>query len=110
MMAVRGALGRRSTAGIACLVDMDARTIQLWVARSGEDGIDGLRDAPGRGKPPRVAYKWIRRVADRLSSRNMLTPQKLQGRIRKKANCGYGHAQRAQDTAQAGILPQASGH
>ena len=86
MMAVRGALGRCSTADIARFVDADERTVRLWVARFDEGGVDGLRDAPGRGRPPRVAYRWIRRTADRLSRRNMLTPRKLQGRIRKKAN------------------------
>ena len=91
MMAVRGALGRCSTVDIARLVDTDGRMIRLWVTRSGEDCIDGLRDAPppsGRGRPPRAACKRIRRAADRLSSRNMLTPQKRQGRIRKKVNYG----------------------
>ena len=108
MMAVRGALGRCSTADIARFVDADERTIRLWMARFDESGIDGLRDAPGRGRPPRVAYRWIKRAADRLSGRNMLTPQKLRDRIRKKANYGYSMRSVRKILRRLGFSPKRS--
>ena len=68
---------------------MDRRTVQLWVARFDEGGIGGLRDAPGRGRPPRAGYGRIRKLADRLAGKNMLTPRKLRNWIRGKLNARY---------------------
>ena len=53
MMAVRGILAGYPTKDAAYFADVDRRTVQLWVARFDEGGIGGLRDAPGRGRPPR---------------------------------------------------------
>ncbi len=66
MMAVRGILAGYPTKDAASFADVDRRTIQLWVARFDEGGIGGLRDAPGRGRPPRAGYGRIRKLADRL--------------------------------------------
>ena len=63
--------------------DVNQRTVQLWVARFNEDGIGGLRDAPGRGRVSCARYGRIRRLADRLAGRNMLTPRKLRNWIRE---------------------------
>ena len=68
---------------------MDRRTVQLWVARFDEGGIGGLRDAPGMGRPPRAGYGRIRKLADRLAGKNMLTPRKLRNWIRWKLNARY---------------------
>ena len=68
---------------------MDRRTVQLWVARFNEDGIGGLRDAPGRGKVSRARYGRIRRLADRLAGKNMLTPRKLRNWIRRRLDARY---------------------
>ena len=108
MMAVRGALGRCSAADITRFVDADERTVRLWVARFDEGDVDGLRDAPGRGRPPRVAYQWIRRAADRPGSRNMLTPRKLQGKIRKKANYRYSMRSVRRILRRPGFSPKRS--
>ena len=60
--------------------------MQLWVTRFDEGGIGGLRDAPGRGRPSRAGYGRIRKLADRLAGKNMLTPRKLRNWIRGKLN------------------------
>ena len=89
MMAVRGILAGYPTKDAAYFADMDRRTVQLWVARFDEGGIGGLRDAPGRGRPPRAGYGRIRKLADRLAGKNMLTPRKLRNWIRGKLNARY---------------------
>ena len=77
MMAVRGIPAGYPTKDAAYFADVDRRTVQLWAARFDENGIGGLRDAPGRGRPPRAGYGRIRKPADRLAGKNMLTPRKL---------------------------------
>ena len=47
MMAVLGVLKGHSARVASDLADVNRRTVQLWVARFDEDGIDGLRNAPG---------------------------------------------------------------
>ena len=89
MMAVRGILAGYPTKDAAYFADVDRRTVQLWVARFDEGGIGGLRDAPGRGRPPRAGYGRIRKLADRLAGRNMLTPRKLRNWICGKLNARY---------------------
>ena len=77
MMAVLGVLKGRSAKIASDFADVDQRTVQLWVARFDEGGIGGLRDAPGRGRASRARYGRIRKLADRLAGKNMLTPRKL---------------------------------
>ena len=77
MMAVMGVLKGHSTRTASDFADVDQRTAQLWVARFNEDNIDGLWDAPGSGRASRARYGRIRRLADRLAGKNMLTPKKL---------------------------------
>ena len=81
MMSVLGVLKSHSTKTASDFADVDRRTVQLLVARFDEGGIGGLRDAPGRGRTPRARYGRIRRLADRLAVRNMLTPRKLRNWI-----------------------------
>ena len=89
MMAVLGVLKGHSTKIASDFADVDQRTVQLWVARFDEDGIGGLRDAPGRGRLPRAGHGRIRKLTDRLAGKNMLTPRKLRNRIRGKLNARY---------------------
>ena len=89
MMAVRGILAGYPTKDAAYFADVDRRTVQLWVARFDEGGIGGLRDASGRGRPPRAGYGRIRKLAGRLAGKNMLTPRKLRNWIRGKLNARY---------------------
>ena len=77
MMAVLGVLKGYSTKIASGFADVDQRTVQLWVARFDEGGIGGLRDALGRGRASRARYGWIRKLADKLAGKNMLTPGKL---------------------------------
>ena len=105
MMAVRGILAGYPTKDAAYFADVGRRTVQLWVARFDEGGIGGLRDAPGRGRPPRAGYGRIRKLADRLAGKNMLTPRKLRNWIRGKLNARYS-LQRAQDPALPRVLVQ----
>ena len=89
MMAVLGVLRGHSTGTASDFADVDRRTVQLWVSRFNEDGVDGLRDSPGRGRDPRVRYAYISRLADRLGGRDMLTPRKLRNQIRTRLGCRY---------------------
>ena len=89
MMAVRGILAGYPTKDAAYFAGVDRRTVQLWVARFDEGGIGGLRDAPGRGRPPRAGYGRIRKLADRLAGKNMLTPRKLRNWIRGRLDARY---------------------
>ena len=89
MMAVLGVLKGHSTRIASDFADVDRRTVQLWVARFDEGGIGGLRDAPGRGRPPRAGYGRIRKLADRLAGKNMLTPRKLRNWIRGRLDARY---------------------
>ena len=77
MMTVLGVHKDHSTKIASDFADVDQRTAQLWVARFDEGGIGGLRDAPGRGRASRARYGRIRKLADRLAGKNMLTPRKL---------------------------------
>ena len=88
-MAVRGILARYPTKDAAYFADVDRRTVQLWVARFDEGGIGSLRDAPGRGRPPRAGYGRIRKLVDRLAGKNMLTPRKLRNWIRGRLDARY---------------------
>ena len=63
--------------------------MQLWVARFDEGGIGGLRDAPGRGRASRARYGRIRKLADGLAGKNMLTPRKLRNWIRGRLDARY---------------------
>ena len=69
MMAVRGVLKGHTTHDIADIMDVNQRTVQEWMARFDENGIDGLRDSPGRGRTPRVSYGKVMKLADRPRER-----------------------------------------
>ena len=81
MMAVLGVLKGHSTRIASDFADVDQRTVQLWVARFDEGGIGGLRDAPGRGRPPRAGYGRIRKLADRLAGRFFRSLDELKAAI-----------------------------
>ena len=89
MMAVRGILAGYPTRDAAYFADVNRRTVQLWVARFDEGGIGGLRDAPGRGRASRARYGLIRKLADRLAGKSMLTPRKMRNWIRGRLDVRY---------------------
>ena len=89
MMAVLGVLKGHSTRIASDFAGVDQRATQLWVARFDEDCIDGLRDAPGRGRASRTRYGLIRKLADRLAGKNMLTPRKLRKWIRRRLDAKH---------------------
>ena len=89
MMAVLGVPKGHSTKIASDFADVNRRTVQLWIARFDEGGIDGLRDAPDRGRASRTRYGLIRKLADRLAGKNMLTPRKLRNQIRGRLDARY---------------------
>ena len=89
MMAVLWVLKGYSTKIASDFTDVDQRTVQLWVARLDEGGIGGLRDALGRCRASRARYGRIRKLADRLAGKNMLTPRKLRNWIRGRLDARY---------------------
>ena len=68
---------------------VDRCTVQLWAARFNEGGINGLRDAPGRGRESRARYGRIKRLANRLAGKNMPAPKKLRNWIRGRMHIRY---------------------
>ena len=106
MMAVLGVLKGHSTRIASDFADVDRRTVQLWVARFDEDGIDGLRDAPGRGRASRTRYGRIRKLADRLAGKNMLTPRKPRNWIRGRLDARYSLCSARRSCASSGSRPR----
>ena len=106
MMAVLGVLKGHPTGIASDFADVDQRTVQLWVARFDEGGIGGLRDAPGRGRASRTRYGLIRKLADRLAGKNMLTPRKLRNWIRGRLDARYSLAVCARSCASSGSRPR----
>ena len=47
------------------------------------------RDTPGRGRTSRTRYGRIKKLADRLAGKNMLTPRKLRNWIRGRLDARY---------------------
>ena len=89
MIAVRGVLKGHSTKDIADVMDVEQRTVQLWMARFNKEGLEGLQTVPGQGRPRLVSYKRIETLANRLCKKNKLTPRKLQNEVRSKLGCDY---------------------
>ena len=89
LIAVRAVLMGRSTADAAGIIDAEQRTVQLWMQRYRERGIDGLRDAPRAGRRPKAAQAHVAKLAHRLYMKNMLTPKKLIRRVRDKLHVTY---------------------
>ena len=108
MMAVRGILAGYPTKDTAYFADVDRRTVQLWAARFDEGGIGGLRDAPGSGRVSRARYEWIRKLADRLAGKNMLTPRKLRNWIRWRLDARYSLCSVRRILRFLGFLPKRS--
>lgn len=54
MLAIANALDGMSRAAAAQAAGMDRQTLRDWVIRYNEDGIDGLLDRWGSGRPPRL--------------------------------------------------------
>ena len=76
MMAVRGILAGYPTKDAAYFADVDRRTVQLWVARFDEGGIGGLRDAPGRGRPPTRGVRADQETGRQACRQEHAHPQK----------------------------------
>ena len=89
MMAVLGVLKGHSTRIASDFADVDQRTVQLWIARFDEGGIGGFWDAPGSGRASCARCGRIRKLADRLAGKNMLTPRKLRNWIRGRLDARY---------------------
>ena len=77
LIGVRWVLLGHSTADTSSLLDVNQRTVQLWLKRYKKKGIEGLRDAPRAGQEPRVSYGRLAKIALRLYMKNMLTPKKM---------------------------------
>ena len=104
MMAVLGILKCYSTRIASDFADVDRRTVQLWVARFDEDGIDGLRDAPGRGRTSRTRYGLTQETGRQACRQEHAHPQKAAKLDTRETRCQVQSVQRAQDPA----LPRVS--
>ena len=89
VMAVPGVLRAQSAKIAFDFVNVDCWTVPLWVARFDENGIGGLRNAPGRGRASCARYGQIRRLADRLVGKTLLAPRKLRNWIRGRLYAKY---------------------
>ena len=61
---------------------------------------------PVGARLPRARYGRIRKLADRLAGKNMLTPRKLRNWIRGRLECQVQSVQRAQDLALPLVIVQ----
>ena len=68
LRAVILALGGRSAPQIAEALGAGRRTVQQWVACYNAEGVDGLADRPGRGRPCRLTDPQIERLRGRLDA------------------------------------------
>ena len=89
IVAVRAVLLGRSTADAVGLIDVDQRTVQMWMKRYRERGIDRLRDAPRAGRRLKAAQARIAKLAHKLYMKNMLTPKKLIRRVLDRLHVTY---------------------
>ncbi len=56
----------RTEPQITAAIGMARRTVQTWVQRYNEEGLAGLQDRVGRGRPPILSEAEQQRVAERL--------------------------------------------
>ncbi len=89
IMAVRAVLLGISTFDAARIADVSQRAVQSWVARFRESGVDGLRDLPGGGRPPKCDTAKVAKLALSLSRKNALTPKSLRELVRQKLHVSY---------------------
>jgi transposase len=54
LLALANALDGMSRAAAARLAGMDRQTLRDWVHRYNAQGVEGLKDRPRRGRPPRL--------------------------------------------------------
>jgi transposase len=58
----------RSAPEIAQALGAGRRTVQEWVRRYNAEGLDGLVDRPGRGRPCRLTEEQLARLRDRIDA------------------------------------------
>ena len=68
LRAVILARGGRSAPEIAQALGAGRRTVQEWVRRYNAEGLDGLVDRPGRGRPCRLTEPQLARLRDRIDA------------------------------------------
>jgi transposase len=68
LRAVILALAGRTAPEIAQALGAGRRTVQEWVARSNAEGLDGLDDRPGRGRPCRLSAPRLERLRRRIDA------------------------------------------
>jgi transposase len=68
LRAVILALGRQTAPEIASALGAGRRTVQEWVKRYNTEGLDGLVDRPGRGRPCRLTEEQLARLRDRIDA------------------------------------------
>ena len=68
LRAVILALSGLTAPQIALALGAGRRTIQQWVARYNADGLDGLADRPGRGRPCRLNETQLQELRDRIAA------------------------------------------
>jgi transposase len=62
------ALVGRTAPEIALALGVGRRTVQSWVARYNDEGIDGLADRPGRGRPCRLSGPQLEQFRRRIDA------------------------------------------
>ena len=77
-----------STSLAAESVGTTQRSVQLWLERFDEYGVDGLRNLQQMGRPPLVSYERILKFANRLCKKGKIMP-KIQKKIRDKCRIKY---------------------
>lgn len=73
----------------ARIMHVSDRTVQRWIRRHEDGGIEALRDAPGRGREPAVPFDEIRAVALTLEEESELVPRLMIEEVRRVAGYLY---------------------
>ena len=68
LRAVILALQGRTAPEIAEALGVGRRTVQEWIARYNAEGVDGLNDRPGRGRPCRLSDDQLLQLRDRIDA------------------------------------------
>jgi len=68
LLGVAMAMERKTAPEVASATGYSRRAVQEWVRGYNAEGIDGLHDAPGRGRKPPLLEEEVKRFCERLDA------------------------------------------
>lgn len=94
MIALIEGFGIRS---VAKIFGVSVRTVQRWIGRFNERGIDGLLDRPRQGRPPKIDTETAKQCRDLIehpekAGQTHWTAVKFHGYLREELNLEIGYS------------------